>query len=185
MQQSNGGAQFSSSELKDLFRLDEERACQTHELIGCQCGGRGITDSSVPVSGTATPADGSDEELSDAPSVEDLDSDDSLLEPLRLTRASDVDMEKQEREIRDGTLRSKMAGKKNKGKHEKSKDSKDKMHQTLAQYAHIDPTLLNPDVEDEELEAAVDDDVLVSMLKDECNLIGYVFKKTNGAEMGT
>ncbi|CAG7991036.1 unnamed protein product [Penicillium olsonii] len=184
MQQSNGGAQFSSSELKDLFRLDEERACQTHELIGCQCGGRGVVESSAPVSGTATPADDSDGDLSDPPSGDEWDSDGSSLSPLRLRPASGVDMEKQEREIRDGTFRAKLEKKKGNGKAGKSKDQKDKMHQTLARYAHIDPTLLDPDAEDEELEASIDDDVLISMLKDECNLIGYVFKQTNGAEMG-
>jgi DNA repair and recombination protein RAD54B len=62
------------------------------------------------------------------------------------------------------------------------------MHQSLAQYSHIDPSLLSDEtgaVVDEDLEAAVDDDVLVSLLKDECNMIGYVFKKTNGAEIST
>ncbi|KAJ5362032.1 hypothetical protein N7541_002876 [Penicillium brevicompactum] len=183
MQQSNGGAQFSASELKDLFRLDEERACQTHELLACQCGGRGIADTSAPVSGAATPADaGSDENLSDPPSEDEWDSDESVPSFQSMLRASEVDMEKQEREIRDGTFRAKSKGKK--GSHDKSKSQKEKMHQSLAQYAHIDPTLLNPDAEDEELDAAIDDDVLLSMLKDECNLVGYVFKKTNNAEMG-
>lgn len=182
MQQSNGGAQFSASELKDLFRLDEERACQTHELLGCQCGGRGVVDS-APVSGSATPADHSDEDLSDPPSGFEWDSDESLDEPISLLRASEVDMEKQERKIRDGTFRAELKGKK--GGRDKSKGQKDKMHQSLAQYAHIDPTLLNADAESDELETAIDDDVLVSMLRDECNLIGYVFKKTNGAEMGS
>jgi DNA repair and recombination protein RAD54B len=184
MQKSNGGSQFSAAELKDLFRLDEERACQTHELLGCQCGGRGVSDISAPASGSATPAAGSDDDLSDPPSEDEWDSDESLIEPSALMRASKVDMEKQEREIRDGTLRAKGKGKKS--GQDSAKIQKDKMHQSLAQYAHIDPTLLNPDAgagEDEELEAAIDDDVLVSLLRDECNLIGYVFKKTNGAEM--
>ncbi|KAI4144539.1 MAG: hypothetical protein L6R39_004134 [Caloplaca ligustica] len=32
---------FTREDLKDLFRLDETSTCQTHELIGCPCGGRG------------------------------------------------------------------------------------------------------------------------------------------------
>ncbi|CAG8908654.1 unnamed protein product [Penicillium egyptiacum] len=202
---SNGGAQFSAAELRDLFRLDEDRACQTHELLGCRCGGRGVqADSEASSSGAVTPATvdgggGSEvEDLSDPPSDlddgdDDYDSDDSLPKPHTLVKASEVDMEKQEQSIRDGTYRARMAGKGKKGnkKEGDSRTQKDKMHQSLAQYSHIDPTLLATEsgsnnaagVGDEELEAAIDDDVLVSMLKDECNLVGYVFKKSNGAEM--
>ncbi|KAL8715545.1 MAG: hypothetical protein Q9220_000881 [cf. Caloplaca sp. 1 TL-2023] len=32
---------FTREDLKDLFRLDESRSCQTHDLIGCRCSGRG------------------------------------------------------------------------------------------------------------------------------------------------
>ncbi|KAJ5788880.1 Helicase C-terminal [Penicillium psychrosexuale] len=200
---SNSGAQFSAAELRDLFRLDEDRACQTHELLGCRCGGRGVpADVEASSSGAATPATvdaGSEvEDLSDPPSDfddddDDYDSDESLPKPHTLVKASEVDMEKQEKSIRDGTHRAKIArkGKKStKDKESETKSPKDKMHQSLAQYSHIDPSLLAAEsdsneagAEDEELEAAIDDDVLVSMLKDECNLIGYVFKKTNGAEM--
>ncbi|OQD62625.1 hypothetical protein PENPOL_c011G06032 [Penicillium polonicum] len=196
---SNGGAQFSASELRDLFRLDEDRACQTHDLLGCQCGGRGVQADSVAVTPAAAVdgVGGSDvEDLSDPPSDldDDYDSDESLPKPHTLVKASEVDMEKQEQSIRDGTYRAKMTGKGKKGTKEKESDTKsqkDKMHQSLAQYSHIDPTLLaaesdsnaGAEAEDEELEAAIDDDVLVSMLKDECNLIGYVFKKTNGPEI--
>ncbi|KAJ6156103.1 DsDNA-dependent ATPase (Rad54b) [Penicillium chrysogenum] len=200
---SNGGAQFSVAELRDLFRLDEDRACQTHELLGCRCGGRGVQAGSEASSGAATPATvdgggGSDiEDLSDPPSDlddgdDDYDSDDSLPKPCTLVKASEVDMEKQEQSVRDGTSRAKMVGKGMKAtkKEGGTKSQKDKMHQSLAQYSHIDPTLLAAEsenvgagVEDDELEAAIDDDVLVSMLKDECNLVGYVFKKTNGAEI--
>ncbi|KAJ5551943.1 hypothetical protein N7461_006641 [Penicillium sp. DV-2018c] len=125
---------------------------------------------------------------------EDWDSDESLPLVSTLMKASKVNMEKQEQAIRNGDYRAKME---RKGKKESSdsddeenhESPKDKMHQSLAQYSHIDPSLLagdaesGVDVEDEELEAAIDDDVLVAMLKDECNLIGYVFKKTNGAEI--
>ncbi|KAJ5826659.1 SNF2-related protein [Penicillium robsamsonii] len=200
-EKSNGGAQFSAAELRDLFRLDEDRACQTHELLGCRCGGRGVQVDS----GAATPATGDGgggsevDDLSDPPSDfddedRDYDSDESLPKPHTLVKASEVDMEKQEQSIRDGSYRAKMTRKGKKDTKEKegdAKSKKDTMHQSLAQYAHIDPTLLAAESdstagagpEDVELEAAIDDDVLTTMLKDECNLIGYVFKKTNGAEM--
>ncbi|KAI4155983.1 MAG: hypothetical protein LQ341_000076 [Variospora aurantia] len=32
---------FTREDLRDLFRLDEKSTCQTHELIGCSCEGRG------------------------------------------------------------------------------------------------------------------------------------------------
>lgn len=37
----NGASSFSREELRDLFRLDEEERCQTHELLACPCGGSG------------------------------------------------------------------------------------------------------------------------------------------------
>ncbi|GAM35474.1 DNA-dependent ATPase [Talaromyces pinophilus] len=45
---SSNMAQFSREELKDLFRLYEDKTCQTHELLNCKCGGRGISPSPVP-----------------------------------------------------------------------------------------------------------------------------------------
>ncbi|KAL8935807.1 MAG: hypothetical protein Q9211_004504, partial [Gyalolechia sp. 1 TL-2023] len=33
---------FTREDLQDLFRLDETLGCQTHDLIGCKCGGRGL-----------------------------------------------------------------------------------------------------------------------------------------------
>lgn len=32
---------FTQAELKDLFTLDEETSCQTHDLMACPCGGKG------------------------------------------------------------------------------------------------------------------------------------------------
>jgi DNA repair and recombination protein RAD54B len=182
----NSVAQFSAAELKDLFRLDEESRCQTHDLLGCECGGKGLTPTSGPSSGAATPAagdgDGSElSELSEPPSDDDYD----LPDPSTLIKASEVDMDKQEKAIRERSRKG--TAKREKGT-DKSRSQKDKMHQSLAQYSHIDPSLLSDEtgaVVDEDLEAAVDDDVLVSLLKDECNMIGYVFKKTNGAEIST
>ncbi|KAJ5146833.1 Heat shock protein hsp98 [Penicillium atrosanguineum] len=173
MEHKDSVSQFSTAELRDLFRLDQESICQTHDLVGCDCGGRGIM--SLPSSGTVTPKEESEvEELSDDGSCDSLPDDPCLL------KASKVDMDEQERSIRQGTHRGQRYAKNGKGK----AGQKDKMHQSLAQYAHIDPALLSGET-DEDLSAAVDDDVLVSLLKDECNRIGYIFKKTSGAEVET
>lgn len=201
MEHKDSVAQFSAAELRDLFRLDEESTCQTHDLMGCECGGRGVPVS-VSVSGssslTTDPRGGEDgkedeselSELSDIPSDEEEEECSDLPDVPTLLKASEVDMEKQERLIRERVQRGSGArhGKaEGKGKG-KARNQKDKMHQSLAQYTHIDPSLLSADSADdadtvEELAAAVDDDVLVNLLKDECNRIGFIFKKTSGAEV--
>ncbi|KAL8953480.1 MAG: hypothetical protein Q9222_000684 [Ikaeria aurantiellina] len=38
---------FTREDLKDLFRLDEGGTCQTHDLIGCRCSGRGSDGSEL------------------------------------------------------------------------------------------------------------------------------------------
>ncbi|KAJ5682864.1 DsDNA-dependent ATPase (Rad54b) [Penicillium macrosclerotiorum] len=184
MEHKDSVAQFSTAELRDLFRLDEESKCQTHELLGCECGGRGF--SSASSSGTTTPkghkgGDSESElsELSDIPS--DDDEDEEFPDLPTLMKASEVDMEKQERAIRDRSRRGRPNYKNDKARAKKQKDN---MHQSLAQYCHIDPSLLvhNAD-QDDEMAAAVDDDVLMTLMKDECNRIGYIFKKTSRAEI--
>ena len=176
MEHKNSVSQFSTAELRDLFRLDEESHCQTHDLLGCECGGKGISPATS--SGAATPnaeEDGSESELSEL--SEDPSDEDEIREPPPLMKASEVDMEKQERSIRDASARRRSGGK-------HGHKQKGNMHQTLAQYAHIDPALLTAASEEaEDVAAVVDDDVLVSLLKDECNRIGYIFKKTSRAEV--
>ncbi|KAL8930110.1 MAG: hypothetical protein Q9172_000195 [Xanthocarpia lactea] len=41
MDQKEESSSFTKEDLKDLFRLDEGLSCQTHDLIGCRCQGRG------------------------------------------------------------------------------------------------------------------------------------------------
>ncbi|GAD94309.1 conserved hypothetical protein [Paecilomyces variotii No. 5] len=163
MEQKGGGmAQFSREELKDLFRLDETSTCQTHELLGCDCGGRGVVQNK-----DLTSSD-------DANSSEEEQEEEDLLDLPTLLKASEVDMEAQERRIRE-ERQSRNRGRKN-----------NQMQQFLSHFAHIDPSiLLDPTTTEEELASdindIVDDDVLVSLLKDEDNRIRYVFKKTTGA----
>ena len=163
MEHKDSVSQFSTAELRDLFRLDEESKCQTHDLLGCDCGGKGVISSSE----AATP----DDKGSDASEASD-DPDDEDPKFPALMKASEVDMDEQERVIRESSRR--------------GRKQKETMHQSLAQYAHIDPSILTTSIaeeEQEEISAAVDDDILVSILKDECNRIGYIFKKSNGAEV--
>lgn len=189
MEHKDSVAQFSTAELRDLFRLDEESTCQTHELLGCDCGGRGVSTSSPATPDTQHGQDETTEselsDLSDPPSDDDDEDDVSLPDLPTLMKASEVDMEKIERSLRD--RRRDFTTRNGKGKRKaKSKSQKEKMHQSLAQYTHIDPSLLSADGSeevDEEIAAAVDDDVLVNLLKDECNRIGFIFKKTSGAEV--
>lgn len=163
MEHKDSVSQFSTAELRDLFRLDEGSKCQTHDLLGCDCGGKGVISSS----GAATP----DDKGSDASEASD-DPDDEDPKFPALMKASEVDMDEQERAIRDSSRR--------------GRKQKETMHQSLAQYAHIDPSVLATSIaeeEQEEISSAVDDDILVSILKDDCNRIGYIFKKSNGAEV--
>ncbi|KAJ6111134.1 DNA repair and recombination protein [Penicillium sp. IBT 16267x] len=165
MEHKNSVAQFSTAELRDLFRLDENSRCQTHDLLGCDCGGKGIVASSS--SGATTPNPKTDEDgISDSELSELSDEEPDY---PKLVKASEVDMDEQERSIRDSSRR--------------GRKQKDSMHQSLAQYAHIDPSVLASAEDEEEMAAIIDDDVLLSLLKDECNRIGYIFKKVNGAEV--
>lgn len=41
---------FTQQELRDLFTLDEGEGCQTHEMLGCECGGDGRPHSEEEIS---------------------------------------------------------------------------------------------------------------------------------------
>ncbi|PWY90117.1 dsDNA-dependent ATPase [Aspergillus heteromorphus CBS 117.55] len=183
MEKRDSVAQFSRDELKDLFRLDEESRCQTHELLGCDCGGTGNGQ-------TVQSADDSENADEKQSSVSDDDDDDALSEEEdlpdlpTLLKASQVDMEKQERLIRAGLPRRTSTSAK---EDENGKSTqKHRIQQSLAQYCHIDPSHLSSSSSAgdtaEAIESAIDDDVLLSLLKDEDNRIGFIFKKSSAAE---
>ncbi|GES59517.1 DNA-dependent ATPase [Aspergillus terreus] len=183
MEHKDSMAQFSRDELRDLFRLDQESRCQTHELLGCDCGGRGVKSASpdrraepkVDSNGSNSPCviDSADED-EDEEDFPDLPS---------LIKASEVDMEKQEQMIRSrrGKPPVRRTGEKASTSGNGKPDNKNKMQQSLSHYVHIDPHLLGGD-ESAEIEQAVDDDVLLSVLKGEGNKIGFIFKKSRRAE---
>ncbi|MCJ1440192.1 MAG: helicase [Stictis urceolatum] len=149
MDKKAGGSSFSRNELKDLFRLDEGIECQTHELIGCGCGGRGLADAGVEAE--ASVGETADEE--------------ELPELGTLIKGSQVDMDAQEERIREEQA------KKRKGK------GNDLLN--LMSYAHIDTSGFK-DRQDEDMEALVHDQALLSVLKDEENRVEFVFAKTTG-----
>ncbi|KAJ0425723.1 SNF2 family N-terminal domain-containing protein [Aspergillus carlsbadensis] len=202
MEHKDSVAQFSRDDLKDLFRLDVESVCQTHDLLACSCRGSGSTAAS---SGASSPGDqdiSSDEANQDEiDDTDDGDDDDDITFPdiNTLMKASDVDMEKQERRIASKIRAySKSKSKTSlKSQHPAStatttSSSKLKIQETLSAYAHIDPAFflsptldqkLNPDPEQQSLEQLIDDEVLLSLLKDEENRVGFLFQKSTKLEM--
>lgn len=164
MEHKDSVSQFSRDELRDLFRLDEESTCQTHELLGCGCGGRG-EDPAESEESEASPADESELDGSDVEDLPDLPT---------LIKASQLDMDEQESRLK-GTSGS--AAKKN------AANGSKKMHQSLAQYSHIDPSLLSRPSEEDRIQRAIDDDdVLLSLLKGEDNRVSFVFKKVGSGD---
>ena len=162
MEHKSNVAQFSRNELKDLFRLDEESLCQTHELLGCGCGGRG--QAIQP----------------DEPDSEERESSDSQVEDLptlpTLIKASELDMGDQEHRLRSSSS----------GTSKASAKQKTKIQQSLSQYTHIEPALLSAsdnDDGDEIQQGLDDDDVLLPLLKDEDNRVKFIFKKMGASDM--
>ncbi|KAK5163993.1 hypothetical protein LTR04_002121 [Oleoguttula sp. CCFEE 6159] len=152
---------FTTDELRNLFTLDESGRCQTHELLACPCEGRG-----VPVMDAEAP-DSLDSNVS-------TDDEDELPSFPNLIKASQYDAEAQERQAKE---RRNQASK---------KQGKPSM-MGLMQYLHLDTSRLASTPGDEERsagdepEAAVDDDVLLDVLKEEGNRVAFVFAKTSAS----
>ncbi|KAF9639167.1 putative dsdna-dependent atpase protein [Lasiodiplodia theobromae] len=178
----SSSASFTREELRDLFTLNEEGdgGCQTHKLICCPCGGRGNGGGLVPASAAAS-EDGDDDGKEE--------SDDELPEVPMLLRASQVDMEQQEKRLREG--RAGAANTKEKAK-----------MVSLMQYAHVDTALITKksdagssaettgDAADDEqqeeeddaavdFEALIDDEPLMDVIKEDGSRVRFVFSKTS------
>ncbi|KAG0646852.1 DNA repair and recombination rad54B [Hyphodiscus hymeniophilus] len=165
-------ASFSAEELKDLFRLDLNAGCQTHDFLGCDCKGLDFSSHAPPSQPEAEITEKSDTNISVS---DDEESDDDL--PTKPTYApipaSKTNIAAIERRI--------------------AKDAKakrlDKMKgkmQALMKYTHIDTTVFMGETEDvfgyehEDVKAAkevIDDEVLVKVLRDERCKVGFVFAK--------
>lgn len=190
MESKGGVAQFSREELKDLFRLHEGKGCQTHELLGCSCGGKG-----TPILAEAdNESDPLEEPRSPSPFFKEDSTSSEVEEEIEfpdlptLMKASQVDIEEQEKQIQRGIHALQQRNKKrraNKAKDKNNPGSKgksddttgtNKIQQFLSQYLHIDPATFT--TQDSELQSQVGDSVLQSLFKDDDHGVGFIFEKT-------
>lgn len=155
MDQSGGTSNFTKEELKDLFRLDEGLSCQTHVLLGCGCEGRGLP---APFS--------IDEEPIDILDSDDEANEEDMPDLPRLIQANKLDVEEQERKIKEDARSSRT-----------QKDSA-KMDSLMA-YSHIDTSNFSEE-DDDAMEVLIYDQVLLNVLRDEGNRVSFVFAKTSG-----
>jgi DNA repair and recombination protein RAD54B len=163
-------ASFSAEELRDLFRLDLNAQCQTHDLLGCDCKGLGVHSQPEPEEVI---------EREDDKSViienSDEESDDDLpLHPAYTSvSATKSNIDAVEKRIAE------------EAKAKRLKRAKGKM-QALMSYVHVDTSLFAGEAEDvfgyeyDEVKAAknaICDEILVDVLKDERCKVGFVFAK--------
>ena len=156
---------FSREELRDLFKLEEGKGCRTHELLSCTCGGEGgIVGKEAEGCGVK---DDHEENTADEDDTQTETTDEDLPELPMLMKASQVEMDAQKREIIEGTKRARL-----------SKARGQKQMQALMQYRHVEASLLASKA-DEDVEAIVNDAVLLDMLKDRGSRIDFLFAKTS------
>ena len=124
MEKKRGTAQFSREELRDLFRLEEGKTCQTHELLGCDCGGkhRGVVDS----------IDDAEADIVSSDDEEDDSSDDGVLDVPKVAYAY---------QIYEAIARKKAKREQKQAEKKKKKDKKLKMQDS----SHTSASLLNSD----------------------------------------
>jgi len=194
---------FTREELRNLFELDEGMDCQTHKLLGCKCGGKGLLapepmeDPAAVRNDLAALCQQDDSGFvsldEDGPVEEirlDYDSDGEPILPvkpkIKLLKGSEVDMTAQEAEIER--------------KKRECIDSGGKAKMlSLMRYAHFDTSLAKAKAageateviwdddeppEDEPaamdpLESAIDDDALRAVLREDGGRVGFVFTKTS------
>ncbi|KAH8658706.1 SNF2 family N-terminal domain-containing protein [Tricladium varicosporioides] len=165
-------ASFSPEELRDLFRLESNPGCQTHDLLSCEC--KGLGEDMIPPSSVA-----SDSESETAHSSEDEDSDNDLLFPPNpahapaIVPATKANVNAINRAIANSAR-------------EKGLKAKGKM-QALMRYKHLDTSIFKGETEDvfgfeidelKKMKQLIDDDALVNMLTDTGCKINYIFAKS-------
>lgn len=159
MERKNSVAQFSREELRDLFRLDEESRCQTHELLGCECGGRGRGPETLPDNNNDGEAETTTVTISDSESEGELTDDSDLPDFPTLIKASELraqmeeEKEKEQRQQKQKQKRGTRSTTTRTQPHRKtSHKQKSKIQESLSQYVHIDPSLLLSSVPGHEIE---------------------------------
>lgn len=190
----SGVSGFTREELRDLFTFDENDHCQTHQLLGCACGGSGTplapaedAAEETPRNDLATLSGGaSSAEEPEIIRMDGEEDDDIPLEPKpKYLTSATVNMEEQEAEIR-----------------RKAKECKDSAGRakmlSLMQYMHLDTAHLSPaptrvstpaaDTGDDAdvdvsaldpLEAVVEDAALRKVIRDDRRRVGYLFTKVS------
>jgi len=197
---------FSHKELRDLFSLDESDDCQTHKLLGCRCGGKGMLDPESdddlisPRNDLAAlceeGADLKEVDSAGQPPAEvhleyDSDGDSVLYKPKpKLLTGNQIDVMAQVDDI--------------KRKARERVDSNGKKMLGLMQYAHFDTAIVESDkldmtrehVEEVEtssefelpegldmLKVAIEDDILRHVLREDGRKVGFVFTKTRHGQL--
>ena len=155
LDQNGGTRNFTKEELKDLFRLDEGLSCQSHDLLGCGCEGRGLPTPPRFCQGQTGVQDSDDDETKE----------DDLPDFLQLVQAKTLDMDQQERKLKENARCF---------RHQQDGARID----SLMAYSHIDTARFS--WEDDDMEALVHDQILLNVLKDEGNRVSFVFAKTSG-----
>ena len=147
MDQKAGASSFTREELRDLFRLEQGSSCQTHDLLGCSCTGRGLPKlpSEGEVQNRYIPL-----------------ADDDLPEMPQVLQANKFDMREQERKIEAS---------------KSDKQSRTNMD-SLMSYVHIETSMFSTGAED--VQALIDDEILLSTLREEDNPISFIFAKHSG-----
>jgi DNA repair and recombination protein RAD54B len=104
MDNKSGSASFTQAELRDLFTLDETSRCQTHDLLACDCGGRGLVAPPPLSMISSQQAINKDD---------DEDSEDDLpLIPAVLVKATKANIQIQERAMKERAIAIANRGKK-------------------------------------------------------------------------
>ncbi|RFU35781.1 hypothetical protein B7463_g588, partial [Scytalidium lignicola] len=161
---------FSAEELRDLFRLDLEAECQTHDLLSCTCGGTAVDNFLQPSSANPVVVDSEEEVVK---SSDDSDSDFPENLAMIIMPASKIDIAAQEKKIAAAARK------------KRKKQSKGKM-QALMQYSHINTSVLLGETKDifgfetddvKAVKAALDDTILACSLEDQKCKVGFVFAK--------
>jgi len=155
---------FSPEELRDLFRLEVNPGCQTHELLGCDCKGLGVDP--APPASLPEVADIKDSEDEDSDADLPFDPADAIV-PATKANIAAIELKISEAEAK------------------RLNKSKGKM-QALMQYRHIDTAIFRGETEDvfgfeneefSDVKKELDDEALVNILENEGCKVGFVFAK--------
>lgn len=157
MDQKSTVGSFTIDELRDLFTLDTETECQTHDLLACTCEGKGyIADALKAGDGQSGVEDNDGEEP------------DEIVYP-GLMKASEVDVDKIEKD--------RMAALK--------KIPKGAQLSSLMEYSHVLARSLmkekkeGVDEEEEFDEISIEDELLTKVVRDgEGKEVSFIFQKT-------